>query len=235
MSEQLNPRRVAAGSFFEALENALRADDVLADRRCVQMIVDKAQADRAVQSRKRFDPRATFCHKVLFDRMDDFIANWCRRRELHTDPYTVFRFEGRERGPTQHETGLGPSLPLIDRAFRRLAESVPEIPDVRAKVSKRADQTIAPALRFQHPLPFGAAGEVVYDGGRADLERGVYLVAMYAATGGDPSRGWRYDCGLLVLYAHDSPRDALGPDLWAVWPEVRERLWSAGRVWVILL
>ena len=235
MASHLNPRREAARSFFEGLEKALQADEVLSDKRCVHLIVEKAEAEQAAQSRKRFDPAAVFRFKVLYDRIDDFIASWCRRRELRADAYKVFRYEGKERGPTQHETGLGPSLPFIERAFTRIAEMVPEIADCSAAVTKKADQAIAPGLRLQQPLPFGAAGEVVYDGTRRDLERAIYLVAMDAATGGDPSRGWRYDCGLLVFYCVQSPRLVLGSELWDAWPDIRERLWTAGRIWVILL
>jgi hypothetical protein len=102
-------------------------------------------------------------------------------------------------------------------------------------VAKAPTKAIAPAFRLQHPLPFGAVGEVKFAGTRKDLERGIYQVAMYAATGGDPSRSWRYDCGLLVFYGSEPPRVLLGDALREVWPEVHARVWQSGRVWVILL
>ncbi|MBI3386380.1 MAG: hypothetical protein HY027_01445 [Deltaproteobacteria bacterium] len=88
---------------------------------------------------------------------------------------------------------------------------------------------------MQTPLPFGAVGEIVYSDDRAELTRGAYRVAMYAATGGDVSRGWRYDCGLLIYYASDRLRSMIGDELWEVWPEVQERLWESGRVWALAL
>jgi len=234
MPTYVDAHREAARGFFEALERELRADDVLADKHCVRLIIDKAQAEHAAQSRKRFDPLAAFT-KLLYGKMDDCLTAWCRRRDLQADPYAVFRFEGPERGPTQHETAIGPSLAMVARAFDRLAAQIPELPDCRAAVSKAPTKAIAPMFRLQPPLPFGAAGEVRYAGGRTDLERGIYQVAMYAATGGDPSRGWRYDCGLLIFYGSDRPRALLGDALWEAWPEVHTRVWEAGRVWVILL
>jgi hypothetical protein len=235
MPATLSPRREAARSFLVALEAALAADEVLADRRCVQLLIEKAEAEHAAGSRKRFDAAAIFRTRVLYDRVDAFIATWCRKRDFRADPYKVFRYGGAERGPTQHETGLGPSLPFIDRALARLAEAVPEIADGRRGVAKRPDQTISPGLRFQPPLPFGAAGEVIYRGDRTDLVRGIFLVATYVATGGDPSRGWRYDAGVLIVYGADTPRCVLGPELWEAWPDLRERVWTAARVWPILL
>jgi hypothetical protein len=89
--------------------------------------------------------------------MDDAISAWCQRRELRTDPYNVLRYEGSERGPTQHETAIGPSLPVVHRAFDRLAQQVPLLPDCRAAVEKAGTKAIAPAFRLQAPLPFGAA------------------------------------------------------------------------------
>lgn len=235
MPTHLDTRREAARAFFEFLERALRADEVLTDKQCVRLIIDKAQAEQAARSRKRFDPEDTFRRKVLYGKMDDAIAAWCRKREIRSDPFTVFRYEGPERGPTQHETGLGPSMPYINRAFERLAEAVPELPDCSAAVAKAPTQSIAPAFRLQHPLPFGAAGEIKFNATRKDLERGTYQVAMYAATRGDPSRNWRYDCGLLICYSLQRPRAVLGDALFEVWPEVHGRIWDAGRVWVILL
>ena len=172
---------------------------------------------------------------LLYRRMDAVLDTWCRRREIRTEPFNVFRYGGAERGPTQHETAIGPSLPFVERAFDRLAAAVPEIVDSRRAVVKAGTKAIAPGFRLQHPLPFGAAGEVVYDGSRADLDRAIYQVAMYAATSGDPSRGWRYDCGLLVFYGADPPRPLLGEPLWEAWPEVQARVWESGRVWTILL
>ena len=75
----------------------------------------------------------------------------------------------------------------------------------------------------------------MYDGGRKDLERGIYRVAMYAATGGDPSRSWRYDCGLFVFYSAERVRTLLGPELFDTWPEVQSRIWESARVWAIVL
>jgi hypothetical protein len=234
MPTHVDTRREAARACFEFLEHELRADEVLADKQCVRLIIEKAQAEHAARSRKRFDPEDTFRRKILHGKMDDAIAAWCRKREIRTDPYNVFRYGGPERGPTQHETGLGPSMPYINRAFERLVESVPELADCSAAVAKAPTQAIAPAFRLQHPLPFGAAGEVQFDATRKSLERGIYQVAMYAATGGDPSRNWRYDCGLLVSYCLQRPRAVLGDALFDDWPEVHGRIWERGRVWVIL-
>lgn len=235
MPTYVDGRRQAARGFFEFLEGQLGADEVLADKQCVRLIIEKARDEHAGHSTKRFDAEATFRSKLLYGKMDDAIAAWCRRRELRADPYNVLRYEGRERGPTQHDTAIGPSLPMVHRAFDRLAERVPALPDCRAAVEKAATKAIAPAFRLQHPLPFGAAGEVKYGATRGDVERAIYLVAMYAATGGDPSRNWRYDCGVLVVYCLERPRAVLGEALFEHWPEVHAQVWEAGRVWVILL
>ncbi len=235
MPTYVDARREAARAFFEFLERELRADEVLADKQCVQLIIEKARTEQAARSRKRFDPEAAFRSRLLYDKIDDAIVAWCRTRDIRTDPYNVFRYEGPERGPTQHDTALGPSLPTVTRMFDRLVEAVPEIADCRAAVTKAPTSAIAPAFRLQHPLPFGAAGEVKYGGTRADLERGIFQVAMYAATGGDASRGWRYDCGLLMCYGLQRPLTLLGETLHEAWPEVHERIWESGRVWVILL
>ncbi len=230
----IDPHREAARGFFQALEKQLVVDEVIADKQCVQRLVDKAQAEQATRSRKRFDAAGYFCNRLLFPRIDDVLAGWCRRREIKADPFKVFRYEGSERGPTQHETAIGPSLPMVQRSFERLRDKVPEIPDRRAAVLKDPSKVIAPALRLQHPLPFGAAGDVTYAATRADIERGIYRVAMYAATGGDASRGWKYDCGLFVAFCDERARRVLG-ELWDTWPDIQERVWEAGRVWVIAL
>lgn len=231
----VDAHREAARAFFEFLHRQLSADEVLSDRQCVRLLLEKAEREHAMRTRKRFDPEDLFCHKLLYGKIDDAVAQWCRKREIRTDPYTVFRFGGSERGPTQHETAIGPSLPNIRRAFERLATAVPELADGAASAIKAPTKVIAPAFRFQHPLPFGAAGEVRLNATRADLDRGVHQVAMYAATGGDPSRSWRYDCGLLIFYGADRPRVLLGEGLFEAWPDVRERIWDASRVWVLLL
>jgi hypothetical protein len=230
----VDAHREAASAFFEFLERELNADEVLADKQCVRLIIEKAEAEHAARSRSRFDPESVFRHKLLYSKMDEVIAAWCRKREIRADPFKVFRYEGPERGPTQHETGIGPSLPYVRRTFERLVEAVPEIADCSDAVIRAPDKAIAPAFRLQHPLPFGAVGETRYAGTRKDLERGIYQVAMYAATSGDPSRSWRYDCGLFLLYAPQRPRAVLGEALFEAWPEVHARIWQAGRVWVIL-
>ncbi len=235
MPTYVDARRDAAQAFFEFLERTLTADEVLADKQCVRLILDKEQAELAARSRKRFDPEGVFRTRILYGKIDDAIAGWCRRREIRTDPYMVFRYEGPERGPTQHETALGPSLPNVNRAFDRLAEAVPEIADCRSSVAKSGTKAIAPAFRLQHPLPFGAVGESRYAGTREGLDRGIYQMAMYVATGGDPSRGWRYDCGLLVYFGLTRPQALLGDELFEAWPEVHARIWKSARVWVIVL
>jgi len=235
MPTYVDARRQAAHGFFQFLESHLRGDEVLADRQCVRLIIEKARVEHGPRSAKRFDAEATFRAKLLYGKIDEAVAMWCRRRELRAEPYNVLRYEGRERGPTQHDTALGPSLPMVHRAFDRLAERVPEIPDCRAAVEKAGTKAIAPAFRLQHPLPFGAAGQVKYGAGREDVERGVYLVAMYAATGGDPSRHWRYDCGVLIAYGFERSQFVLGDTLFEEWPDVQTRVWESGRVWVILL
>jgi len=235
MPTYVDARRETARGFFEFLERELRADDVLADKHCVRLIIEKAQAEQAARSRKRFDPEDTFRHRVLYGKIDEALAAWCRKRDMRTDPYNVFRYEGAERGPTQHETAVGPSLSNVHRAFERLTDKVPEITDCSGAVAKAPNAALAPAFRMQQPLPFGAAGETKYAGTRKDLERGIYQVAMYAASGGDPSRQWRYDSGLFILYSLDRPRELLGEALFEAWPDVHARIWEAGRTWVILL
>ncbi|HVM96613.1 MAG TPA: hypothetical protein VMT89_09500 [Candidatus Acidoferrales bacterium] len=235
MSAHLDPRRDSARSFFEALHRDLSRDEVLADKQCVRLVLDKAQKEQSTQSRRRFDVDAVFRSKVLFDRVDEAVAGWCRRRNIRTDPFNVFRYEGSERGPTQHEIAIGLARPAIERAFDRLTERAPEIADCRSQVFNQPTKALAPAFRFQHPLPFGAAGDLKYGGSRADFDRSVYRVAMYAATGGDTSRGWRYDCGLLIFYTIEGARAFLGNELHEGWPALHERLWEAGRVWTILL
>lgn len=235
MPTYVDAHREAARAFFELLERELTNDEVLADKQCVRLLIDKARTEHEATTRKRFDPDDAFRHKLLYSRIDDVITTWCRKRELRTDPYNVFRYEGRERGPTQHQTAIGPSLPTVRRMFERLAERVPELPDRGEAVVKAPGSAVSPAFRLQHPLPFGAVGEVKYAGTRKEFERGIYQVAMYAATGGDPSRGWRYDCGVLIFYSADRPRALLGEALFDAWPEVHTRVWEAGRVWVILV
>jgi hypothetical protein len=227
-------RRETARGLFGTLERSLGEDEVLTDRRCVRMMLDKAEAEHRAKSRKRFDVAAAFRQRLLYTRIDDVLAAWCRRRDLRTDPYNVFRYEGAERGPTQHETAIGPSLVFVNRILDRLAEAVPEIPDCRKNVLKAATKAIAPTFRLQHPLPFGAAGDVQFGGGRRELERGIYRTAMYAATGGDASRGWRYDCGLFICHPEAEPRNVLG-ETFAAWSDIRERVWHSARTWVILV
>jgi hypothetical protein len=230
----LNIRREQARAFFETLERELRSDEILSDRKCVGMIIDKAKREHAAESRKRFDPDAVFRNKLLFPKIDEVVAGWCRRREIKTDPYKVFRYVGPERGPTQHEMAIGPSVATANRLFDRLAEAAPEIGDCRAKVLKVPTSVVAPALRLQFPLPFGVAGESKYAGSRKDLDRAIAQVTLDVATGGDVSRGWRYDCGLLIFYGADSPAVLLGADLAANWEDLRSRIWDAAHVWVIL-
>ena len=234
MPRVVDARREAARAFFEFLERQLTADEVLADKQCVRLLLDKAQAEPAARSRKRFDIEDAFRRRLLYSRIDDAIAEWCRKRGIRTEPFNVFRYEGPERGPTQHETAIGPSLPYVQRAFERLAERVPEVSDCSAQVAKAPTKAIAPAFRLQHLLLFGAAGEVRYGARRADLARGIYQVAMYAASTDDPSRNWRYDCGVFLCYGLERPRSLLGDELFAVWSEVQTRVGEAGRVWVTL-
>src|SRR2546427_813683 len=121
MPTYVDARREAAHRFFEFLERELQADEVLADKHCVRLLVDKAEAEHRATSGKRFDREAAFRNKALYGKMDDALAAWCRKREIRTDPCSVFRYEGPERGPTQHQTAIGPSLPFVNRAFERLA------------------------------------------------------------------------------------------------------------------
>ncbi|MBI3785837.1 MAG: outer membrane protein assembly factor BamD, partial [Deltaproteobacteria bacterium] len=205
MSLHLDPRRESARSFFERLESALGQDETLRDKRCIQLILEKARTDQAPGSQRRFDIEATFRNKLLYGCMDDFIHQWCRRHDVRTDPFNVFRYEGKERGPTQHETAVGLARPAIERALSRLAEQVPELTDCRVQVFSQPTKAITPAFRLQHPLPFGAVGDVRFGGTRSDLDRLIYRTAMYAATGGDVSRGWRYDCGVLIFFSTEGP------------------------------
>lgn len=226
-------RRDTGRGFFQALERALRADEFLQDRQCIRLLIEKAADEQRTQSRKRSDPEAAF-RRLVYTKLDDFVGEWCRKREIRADPLKVFRYEGAERGPTQHETAIGPSMPYITRAFERLSEALPEIPDCRKAVLKAPTKTISPAFRLQHPLPFGACGEVKYNGDRNDLDRAVYLTAMHVATRGDVSRGWSYDCGCLIFYGAARPRDLLA-ERWEAWTDIQERIWQAGRLWPIVL
>jgi hypothetical protein len=235
MGTHVDTRRQAARACFEFLEHQLTGDETLTDKLCVRMIIDKAQAAHAAATRKRFDPEEVFRRRLLYGKIDEALTTWCRKRDIRADAFKVFRYEGPERGPTQHETGIGPSLPYVNRAFDRLAEGVPEVADRRSAVAKAPSQAISPAFRLQPPLPFGAAGDAVYGGTRKDLECGIYRVAMYAASGGDPSRGWRYDCGLFVFYTPERARALLGDTLFDAWPDVQARVWECGRVWVVLM
>lgn len=226
-------KRETARSFFQGLEEFLRRDEILADRQCVRMILEKEAA--STTGRKRFDADKVFCQRLLFDRVDEYIDAWLRRRDLRADPFKVFRYEGAERGPVQHQTAVGPSLGYIDLVHDRLAERVPEIPDCRKAVKRTATKAIAPTFRLQFPMPFGAAGHVACGVDLKGLQRAIYETALFVATGGDSARGWTYDAGLLVAYGAEAPRVLLGTDLHAGWSDVRDRIWDAGRVWVILL
>ncbi|HYD46723.1 MAG TPA: hypothetical protein VEB21_00145 [Terriglobales bacterium] len=228
-------RRDVGRGFFESLEKFLDGDEFLADRASVRLLLDKAEQEHQAQSRKRFDREATFRQRILYSKIDDFIAAWCRRRDVRADPFKVFRYGGSERGPTQHETAIGPSMPYIERAFERLKTAVPEIADCSAQVLKAPTKVIAPAFRLQHPLPFGACGEVKYGGDSNDLARAIYLTAMHVATRGDVSRNWSYDCGVLIFYGGARPRQLLGDSQWESWPETRRRIWDSGRLWPIVL
>ena len=99
MPTHVDARREAAHAFFEFLERALAADETLADKQCVRLIIEKAQTEHAAQSRKRFDAEDAFRRKLLYTKIDDALATWCRKREVRTDPYNVFRYGGAERGP----------------------------------------------------------------------------------------------------------------------------------------
>jgi hypothetical protein len=231
----LNVHREAARAFFEVLERELLADEILADRKCVAMVVEKAEREHAAASRKRFDAEGVFRNKLLYPKIDEILAGWLRRREIKADPYKVFRYVGPERGPTQHETAIGPSVASANRLFDRLAETAPEIADCRARALKTPTSAIAPAMRLQFPLPFGAAGECKYLGNRKDLDRMIAQVVLDAATGGDVSRGWRYDCGFLIFYGKEARGTLLGEDTAEKWQDLRSRIWEAAHAWVILL
>lgn len=230
----LNIRREAARAFFETLERELRTDEILSDRKCVAMILQKAKHEHESGARKRFDIDAAFRNKLLYPKFDEIVGAWCRRRDLKADAYRVFRYVGPERGPTQHETAIGPSLATANRLFDRLAEAAPEIADCRSKILKSPTSVIAPAMRLQFPLPFGAAGECKYGGNRKDLDRAIHQTVLDVATGGDVSRGWRYDCGLLIYYGVEAPAALLADDA-DKWEELRRRVWDAAYVWTILL
>jgi hypothetical protein len=232
MPTHLDAKRDAALAFFKSLERTLLADEVMTDKQCVRMILAKG-ADEASEQHRRFNRDAAF-RRLVYGKIDDALIAWCGKREIRADPFMCFRYGGEERGPTQHETALGLAKPAIERSFERLREAVPVLPDCSA-VFKAPTKAPAPDFRLQLPLPFGAVGEVVYGGDRAELARSVYRVAMYTATGGDVSRGWRYDCGLLIYYAVERLRAALGDELWETWPEVQKSVWESARVWPLAL
>lgn len=228
-------RRDTGRAFFQSLEKFLRADEFLSDKKSVALRIQKAAEEQSTGNRKRFDPDHAFRHKILYDRLDEFIADWCRRRDIKADPLKVFRYEGPERGPTQHEIAIGPSMAFVNRAFDRLVEAVPEIPDQRSAVAKAPTKAIAPAFRLQFPLPFGACGEVRYGGGHRELFKDIFNATQLAATRGDVSRGWTYDCGVLIFYGTERPRTTLGDELWENWPEIQMRIWQSARLWVMVL
>jgi hypothetical protein len=232
MPTQLDVKRETARACFNFLQQSFAADEVLSDKQCVAMIVEKTMEEGRA-ARKKVTRDAAF-RKLLFGKIDDALALWCAKREIRADPFMCFRYGGSERGPTQHESALGLAKPVIERTFERLRGDVSELADESA-VFKAPTKAPAPDFRFQPPLPFGAVGEVVYGGDVRELARGVYRVAMYAATGGDLARSWRYDCGVLIFYAAQRLRPVLGEPLWDAWPEVQERIWEAARVWAIAL
>lgn len=231
----LDPKRDAARAFFDTLEREIRNDETLGDKMCVKLILDKARDEQAARTKKRFDLEGGFRMRLLFNKIDDVLASWCRHREIKTDPLRVFRYEGSERGPTQHEIALGLSRGPIERVFERLRSDVPEISDHGQAVFKSPTRAIAPAFRFQFPLPFGAVGEAKYGGNRTDLDRLIYTVAMYAATGGDTARGWRYDAALLIFYTSERLKSIFDDAFIDAWPGIQERLWEAARTRVILV
>jgi hypothetical protein len=232
MSTHPDAKRETARACFVSMESQLANDEVLADKQCVSLIVDRAVSE-ARTARKRATAGPAF-RRLLYDKLDEALALWCRKREIRADPFMCFRYGGEDRGPTQHESALGLAKPAIERTFARLREAAPELPD-ESRVFRSPTKAPSPDFRLQPPLPFGAVGEVVYGGSGADFARAVYRVAMYTATGGDVSRGWRYDCGLLIFYATERLRSALGEDLWETLPEVRGRVWEAARVWIAAL
>ena len=132
MPSFIDARREAARAFFEFLERQLSADEVLSDKHCVQLIVDKARAEHAAKSRKRFDPEDLFRRRLLFSRIDDVIAAWCRKREVRTEPFNVFRYEGPERG--RHNTK--------PRSARRWSTSI--APGSGLRSAYRRSRTAAP-------------------------------------------------------------------------------------------
>jgi hypothetical protein len=71
----LNLRREAARAFFEAMERGLGSDEVLADKQCVALILDKAQRDHAAETRKRFDSEGAFRNKLLFPKIDEIVTD----------------------------------------------------------------------------------------------------------------------------------------------------------------
>src|SRR5262245_17480613 len=122
----IDPKREAARGLFDTLESELATDETLSDKKCVRLILEKAKDEQAQRTKKRFDNEGSFRQRLLYGKIDDVLSAWCRRRELHTDPYRVFRYEGEERGPTQHEVALGLSRPAIERVFERLRSEVPQ-------------------------------------------------------------------------------------------------------------
>ncbi len=232
MPTQLDARRDAARAFFASLDRFLATDEVMSDKQCVKMILEKG-ATRFGAARQRFGRDAAF-RKLVFGKIDDALVEWCARRQMRADPFHCFRYGGDERGPTQHESALGLAKPAIERTFERLREAAPALGD-ESGVFKSPTKAPAPDFRLQAPLPFGAVGEAVYSDQVAELRRGIYRVAMYAATGGDVSRGWRYDCGLLIFYGAQRLRSLMGENLWETWPDVQRRVWESVRVWAIAL
>jgi hypothetical protein len=59
----LNVHREAARAFFEVLERELLADEVLADRKCVAMVVEKAEPPHAAATPNPYHPERDFRNK----------------------------------------------------------------------------------------------------------------------------------------------------------------------------
>ena len=223
-------KRDAARRLFDQVEAALRQDETLQDKDTLGRMIDKAEEGHRSRSRKRFDAQDHVRQRFIYPVVDSVLDTWCRKQGLRADPFNCFKYKGKERGPTQHETAIGPSENTVRHYFERIADASPLLGGEGAAVLKATTQAPAPDFRFQAPLPFGAAGDCVYSAEPGDLVRALHRTAMYVAVGGDLARGWRYDCGLVLFCASSRVHRALGEDLFDAWPDVCDSLWRSTRV-----
>ena len=129
-------KRDAARRLFEQIERALGADATLGEKDEMRLMVRKAEEDHHSRSRKRFDADEFVRQRLIYPVIDDVVARWCRTHDLRADPFNCFKYKGAERGPTQHQTGIGPSERTVRHYFERIDEAAPILGGRGAEVLK---------------------------------------------------------------------------------------------------